>query len=248
LLNGKRILITGANGGIGLAVAEDALKNNAKVVLLYHKNREYIDELLTRNTNLKSNAEIHQIDLIDTASLEKKLLQILKNGNIDVFIHSVSLPIENKGILERDWNDFQSHLEIQTKSFFQIIKHVVPFMKEKKQGKIIAILTSYVVGKPPNKISDYIVGKYSLLGLIKSLAVELGPFGITVNSISPSMTQTHLIKKLPNKLKEITATQIPLGRLAEPTDVSSTVLFLCSENANYISGENILLTGGGHMH
>jgi 3-oxoacyl-[acyl-carrier protein] reductase len=121
-------------------------------------------------------------------------------------------------------------------------------MKERKRGKIISILTSYTVGRPPNNISPYLVGKYSLLGLSKSLAVELGPYGITINCISPSMTNTPLIEKLPSKLKEITASQIPLGKLAEPKNVASVALFLCSDHADYISGENILVTGAQTMH
>ena len=122
-------------------------------------------------------------------------------------------------------------------------------MKSQKFGKIISILTSYVVGKPPNGIADYVVGKYSLLGLTKCMAGELGSFGIRANSVSPSMVNTPLTDPLPSKLKEITKSQIPLeNRLAEPTEVAGVVLFLCGDGANYITGENILVTGGHTMH
>ena len=121
-------------------------------------------------------------------------------------------------------------------------------MKSKKVGKIISILTTYVVGSPPSKISDYIVGKYSLLGLTKCFAVELAPFGITVNSISPSMTDTPLIEDLPLKLKQITANQNPMKRLCEPHDVASAVLFFCSKHSNFITGENLIVSGGHTMH
>ena len=122
-------------------------------------------------------------------------------------------------------------------------------MKSQKFGKIISILTSYVVGKPPNGITDYVVGKYALLGLAKCMATELGSSGIRVNSVSPSMVNTPLTDPLPNKLKEITKSQIPLeGRLAEPIEVAGTILFLCTDNSNYITGENILVTGGHTMH
>ena len=122
-------------------------------------------------------------------------------------------------------------------------------MKSQKFGKIISILTSYVVGKPPNGIADYVVGKYSLLGLTKCMAGELGSSGIRVNSVSPSMVNTPLTDPLPSKLKEMTKSQIPLeGRLAEPIEVAGTILFLCTDNSNYITGENILVTGGHTMH
>ena len=117
-------------------------------------------------------------------------------------------------------------------------------MKSQKFGKIISILTSYVVGKPPNGIANYVVGKYSLFGLTKCMAGELGSFGIRANSVSPSMVDTPLTDPLPNKLKEITKSQIPLeGRLAEPVEVAGTVLFLCTDGANNITRENILITG-----
>lgn len=248
LLSDKRILVTGANGGIGLSICETFLKNHSKLVLFYNKKRTDVDDLLKRHEDLRSSVEIHQIDLLDNLKLEHLMPKILESGKIDAFVHSVTLPVENKSVMDMRWEDYKSHIEIQTRSFVQIVQSLIPSMKERKFGKIISILTSYTVGRPPNKISNYIVGKYSLLGLTKSLAVELGPFGITVNSISPSITNTPLTEKLPSKFKEITINQIPLGRLAEPIDVAQTALFLCSKYSDYISGENFLVTGGQTMH
>ena len=103
-------------------------------------------------------------------------------------------------------------------------------MKSKNHGKIISILTSYVVGKPPNLLADYVVAKHALLGMMKCMANELGPSGICVNSISPSMVDTPLTESLPKKLKEIYQSQVPLEkRLAKPIDVANIVQFLCSE-------------------
>ncbi len=246
MLTGKRILITGANGGIGQSLCEILLQNNAKLVLFYHEKRTQVDNLLKKYGD--SNIQIHQVDLLDGKKLDEIMNSVTSSGQIDSFIHSATIPIENKGIANLQWEDYQSHIDVQTRSFFHIVKSLIPHMKEKKRGKIISILTSYTVGRPPNNISPYLVGKYSLLGLSKSLAVELGPYGITVNCISPSMTNTPLIEKLPSKLKEITASQIPLGKLAEPKNVASVALFLCSDHADYISGENILVTGAQTMH
>ena len=109
-------------------------------------------------------------------------------------------------------------------------------MKSKKSGKIISILSSYVVGK------------YSLLGLTKCMAAELGSFGIRVNSVSPSMVNTPLTDPLHKTIKEVMKSQIPIeNRFAEPSEVAEVVLFLCTEGANYITGENILITGGYSM-
>jgi len=238
------VLVTGANGGIGVSICKMLLEQNAKLVMFYHEQRNKIDELIPNQTSVKA----YQVDLLDNARLESVVSEILKNGYVDSFIHSVTLPIKNNDIAKMTWNDFQSNIDIQTKSFFTIVKLLLPSMKEKKFGRIIHIMSSATIGRPPSSISDYIVGKYSALGLCKSLAVEVGRYGITVNCISPAMTNTDLIENFPSKLKEIAISQTPLSRLAEPSDTSSIIQFLLSRSADYISGENILVAGAGTMH
>ncbi|MBA4717724.1 MAG: SDR family oxidoreductase [Nitrosopumilus sp.] len=145
--------------------------------------------------------------------IDNKLDEIVQNENVDIFIHSVTPEIINKKIEECTWEDFQNHIDIQTKSFYKITQKIIPKMKQMKKGKIITILSSYVVGRPPSMISPYIVAKYSQLGLVKTFAVELGKYGITTNAISPSMTETVLIDKLPKKLKEFEVMDNPSKRL-----------------------------------
>jgi len=241
----KHILITGANGGIGFGVARLLAEQKANLTLLYHENQQQLENFSTPGQQL----EIKKVDLANEKELNNTITSILQNHPIDIFIHSPAYPIQHRDIMNTTWNNFQKQIDLQTKSFLQISKLIIPQMKSQKFGKIISILTSYVVGKPPNGIPDYVVGKYSLLGLTKCMAGELGPFGIRANSVSPSMVNTPLTDPLPEKLKEITKSQIPLeGRLAEPVEVAGTVLFLCTDNSNYITGENILVTGGHTMH
>ena len=249
MFSGKHILITGANGGIGYAISKLLLKHNAHLILFYHKKRQNIDSLTKNHSDNTQNIEIHQIDLTNEKELDNIINSILKKHQIDIFIHLPTYQTIHKDIMKMNWSDFQKHIDLQTKSFFQITKLVVPSMKAQKHGRIINVLTSYVIGRPPNGISDYIVGKYSLLGLSKCMASELGKFGIRINSVSPSMMNTPLIEQLPSKLKEITRSEVPLeNRLADPVEVAGTILFLCSDNAKYITGENILVTGGHSMH
>lgn len=244
MTNGQRILITGANGGIGIAICEDLLRNNSNLVLFYHKNREEIDELIKKNPNWRELIESYQVDLLNENDMKNSLSIVLSKGTIDCFIHSVSIPLEMKSITNLNWSHFQKNIEIQTKSFLRIVQSILPSMKAKKKGKIISIISTAVIDKPPSNMSDYVVGKYSLLGLSKALAVELDRFGITVNCISPSMTNTKLIQNLPKNMIEISKNQVPSGRLTEPHDVSQVVNFLCSNDADRISGENIIISGG----
>ena len=241
----KHILITGANGGIGFAVAKLLAEQKANLTLLYHKNSQQLENFSIPGQML----ELRKVDLANEKEIDKTISSILEDHPIDIFIHSPAYPIQHKDIMNTAWNDFQKQFDLQTKSFLQISKLIIPHMKSQKFGKIISILTSYVVGKPPNGITDYVVGKYSLLGLTKCMAAELGSFGIRANSVSPSIVNTPLTDPLPSKLKEITKSQIPLeNRLAEPSEIAEVILFLCGDGSNYITGENILVTGGHSMH
>lgn len=244
MFDGKRVLITGANGGIGLAVCESFLQDGAKLVLFFHKNRNGIDDLIKRNPTLTKNIEAHQVDLLDHDQVMNSLSMALDVANIDIFIHSAALPLEMKGFTNLEWINFQREIDIQARSFFWIIQRIIPSMKKRKYGKIINVLTSAVIGKPPINMSNYLIGKYSLLCLSRSLAVELGRYGITVNCVSPSTVNTPLITNFPKSMLEITKNQTPLGRLAEAKDVAKTIVFLSSDHSNYITGENIIVSGG----
>jgi len=248
-LENKTILVTGANGGIGNEVAKLLVNNNAKLILCYHKNRENIDSLIKQNKGKEKNIQIQKLDLLKEKNIDDALKTILEKSSIDIFIHLPTFPHEHKDIMKTNWDDFQKNIDLQAKSLFNISKHIVPKMKIKKEGKIISVLTSYVVGKPPNGISKYITGKYTLLGIMKCMAVELGKYGINVNSVSPSIVETPFTKKLPSKLKEMTKSQIPFeNRLGIPADIANVILFLCKKDSDYINGENILITGGYTMH
>ena len=244
MLKNKRVLITGANGTIGNSICRTFLKNNANLVLFYHKNSTNIEELKRENSKSKQEIESFQVDLSDINQIKKNMNEVLKTKSIDIFVHSVSLPLKIKKTIDCNWKEFEEHINLQTRSLLEISKAIIPGMKIKKNGKIVNILTSSIIGSPPNMLSSYVTAKHSSLGLSKSLAVELGPFGINVNCVSPSLIDDSLTSFMPSKLKEIIVSQTPMKRLAEPIDVANAVLFLCSNLSDFITGENIIVTGG----
>lgn len=126
---GQRVLITGANGGVGISICEAFLKNNADLVLIYHQDRDKIDELLEKNPEFVSKVEVHQVNLLSDKKISQKMKVVLNSKPINIFIHSVSLPLKMKGVRELHWKDFQEHLDIQVKSFFKIVQLLIPKMK-----------------------------------------------------------------------------------------------------------------------
>lgn len=240
------VLITGANGGIGNSISKKLLENDFDLILFYNNNKNRIDDLVSDNPN--SNISIFNVNLLDEKNIENTMSSITEKFAVDSFIHTASLPPNHKQFFNFDWSEYEKYITIEAKSFFQISQKLIPSMKNQKSGKLISILSSYVVGSPPTQVSPYVVGKYALLGLMKTMSKELASFGIQVNSISPSMTDTTFLDSLPSKMKEIVSNQSPLKRLATVDDISSILLFLCKNDSDYFTGENLVLSGSSVMH
>jgi 3-oxoacyl-[acyl-carrier protein] reductase len=243
-MKNKKILITGSTGGMGSAIAK-RLAGEDSVLFLHYYGPDNEKEVLKKELK-KINKNIHffKADLTKKEDIDKMMDKISKLGSVDILINSVSLPIVHKELAEKDWPDFQSHIELQVRSLLNILKRTIPGMKERKYGKIINILTEAVVGRPPTNMSDYITAKHALLGFSKCLAVEYGKYNITCNCVSPGFTDTDLTSKFPGKLKDIVASQTPLKRICRPEDVAGLIRFLCSNEADFINGENIVINGG----
>ena len=238
-MNKNIILITGASSEIGQKVIDKFVKKKNIILATYYKN----DLKIKKNHNDKI-LKFH-LDL----SKEKKVLQFLQNISDkklipNKFIHIASCPLEMKSFTDFEWNDYEKNFNIQIKSFFLILKYILPHLKKNRYGKILTILSSVTVGQPPGNMSTYITSKYALLGLTKSLASEYSRFKICFNSISPGMMNTKFLKKIPNKIIEINRDKVPFGRNVEVKDVIPIIEFLMSDKSSFITGVNIPVTGG----
>lgn len=222
----KIVLVLGGTGHIGSAISLAFEKEGAKVCR-HGRSGEY-------------SADFRNED--DTNILIAKIIE--KYKQVDVLVNAVSQPVKIDGFDKKNWSDFDSHLQAQLRGGFDVIQKLLPKMKERKTGRIINILTSYVIGEPPAGLSDYVVAKYAVLGLTKALAKELGKYNITVNAVSPSLIKNSFTNSVPEKLFDLIVAQTPLGRLATAEDVAGTTLFLASDEASYITGQNIIISGG----
>ncbi len=241
----KVALVLGGSGGIGREVVKSMLNRDIDVCSIYYTKKDIAESVQEVN---KGKFSLYQMDLSDRLSVDSAFEQIRKRyKQIDIVVFSVTLPIENKHILNMAWEDFKRHIDLQTKGLFNVIQNLKEQIKTKHKTKFIIVLTEYCIGKPPSGLADYVTAKYSLMGLAKSMVVEFAKHNCTVNMISPGMVDTDLISKLPPKLVEITAQSNPLKRIATPKDVAEAVLFLSSDSSDYLNGANITVNGGGVM-
>jgi len=248
MLKGKVILITGAAGGIGSAAARLAAEYGAIVIANYHTAGDKAASLLKEIKKTSPESIAIKADISRKTEANKMIKEILVNfKKIDAVVNNAGASIAYKQFSEIEWKDFQKQLDTTLLGSLNVIKGALPAMTGAKSGKIVNVLSSVTLGAPPAKPIDYISAKYALLGFSKALAVELGPYGITVNCVSPGLVDTNMTKAIPQKARELTAYQTPLKRLAEPIDAASAIIFLCSGLSDYITGANIPVCGGNVM-
>ncbi|MGA1823456.1 MAG: SDR family oxidoreductase, partial [bacterium] len=174
----KVALIVGGNGGIGSAIAGKMVGKAIKVYSSCYKKKN--GEQHTLLNSLK-------MDVTDELSVHNALDKILKEQKIDIVVFSASAHVENKQLMMLKWDDFSKHLDVQIKGLLNILHALKDQIKAKHKTKFIIILTEYCIGKPPAALSHYVSAKYALMGLAKSMAVELAKYNCTVNMVSPGM-------------------------------------------------------------
>lgn len=239
-LEGRRVLITGSSGVLGQAVAQQLAAEGARLVL-WGRNPERLADV---NAKLASHVDsTHAVDLDSTDTIPQALQESLKGGDIYGFVHVAAkvpglLGLAESGLLGAMAGQWQTNVA----AFVQIVQGLLPGMST--GGSIVAVLTQYVIGAPPEKVASYVSAKMALLGVIKSMSVELGPKGIRSNAVSPGMMNTPFSEHLPVRIKQIEAARNPLRRLCEPEDVAQAVNFLLGPRGSFINGVNLPVTGG----
>jgi 3-oxoacyl-[acyl-carrier protein] reductase len=241
-------IITGSSRGIGAALAETLGRHKANIVVNYLNNQAAAEDVVATIMNSGGKALSVQAD-ITTLTGCQTLTDAAKDhfGGATVLVNNATPFIDRKPFLETSWSEFDRYYQTYIFSAFNLAQQVIPFMKDQGFGRIIHILSSAVTGTPPRNMSAYIAAKSALLGLSKSMAIELAGLGITVNCISPSVVTTDQWQETPEKRMRAMAMSNPSGRLSTPDDIAKAALSLIGEGGQYITGTNLLITGGEVM-
>lgn len=240
-------LVIGGTGGIGRAVCSALAADGFHVFIHYLSNQKLANQLRQEIINKGGNATLVKADITkleDRVNLYHEFTRY--SGNLKVLVNCASMKIPRISFEELEWSDFSAQIDFHVKSVFEISKLFLKELRMAKAAKIINIGT-LATDKPNTEWTHYITAKSALHGLTKALAIELGPKGISVNMVSPGLTDTELTSDIPEKVKLITASQTPLRRLALVKDIAGAVSFLASDKADFISGENIRVNGGQVM-
>ena len=234
-LNDKVVLITGATGGIGGAIAEQ-MKNAGATVVVTGRNLEKL------NTFDDSFIKI-QSDLSVDGAAEKLVNDtIAKCGRIDVLINNAGITMDTL-LMRMSDEQFDNVMNTNLRATFQLCRAAIMPMMKQRFGRIINMASIVgVVGGTGQ--ANYAASKGAIIALTKSIAAEVGGRGITANAIAPGFIKTPMTDVLPDELKKKYLEQIPAGRFGEPIDVANACVFLASDGASYINGQTIHVNGG----
>ena len=241
-LENKNIIVTGASGGIGNAIIKTL--NEAGANILASGTR--IEKLEELKDNFKK-IKILKFDISQSDKIEEFIENATSElgGSLDGIVNNAGITQDNLAI-RMSLDEWQKVININLTSTFLMSKFAIKKMLKNKSGKIVNITS--VVGHTGNLgQANYTASKAGIVAMSKSLAIEYAKKNININCISPGFIKTAMTDKIDQKFKEVIISKIPSARLGEPDDIANAVLFLSSDQSNYINGETIHVNGGMYM-
>ena len=240
-LKKKKVLITGASGGIGSSLVKKFLSLNAEV-LGSGSNSEKLEKLKNNFSKIK----VKKFDISSHSQIENFINEVSEElGGLDILINNAGINRDNLSLRMKD-DEWQKVIDINLTSTFLLSKYAIKKMMKSNSGRVINITS--VVGHTGNiGQSNYAASKAGIIGMSKSLSIEYAKKNITINCVSPGFIVSDMTNSIPEKIRSILLSKIPMGKMGSGEDVSNCVAFLSSDEASYITGETIHVNGGMYM-
>ena len=240
-LKNKKVLITGATGGIGKALVSKFSSLDANILATGTKN-EKLDLLKKEFPNIN----ILKFDISEHPKIEEFIENVFSQlTGLDVLINNAGVNLDNLSLRMTN-EQWKKVIDINLGSTFLLTKYAIKKMLKNKYGRIVNITS--IVGHTGNLgQANYSASKAGIIGMSKSLAIEYAKKNITINCVSPGFIQTKMTDNILENIKAVLTSKIPMSRLGSGEDVANTVAFLASDAASYITGETIHVNGGMYM-
>lgn len=232
-------------GGVGKAVATRLAADSYRVALLYHTTPSKDADTFVRTLSGEGHSA-HVCDITEPKEVDRVIAQIQKDHQtIYGCVHTATGPIVRKGILDLDPAEFLEQYKVDVLGGFTVFKAVAPLFKAAKEGVIIGITSMFI--EPNHKaprMGAYVPAKFALRGLLRELSSELAPYRVRVNALAPSFMKTNLSSDLPEKVFEFAEAKNPMKSLLTPELLAGVVSFLCSDEAQAITGVSLPVAYG----
>jgi len=243
LLKDQVAIVTGGTKGIGKAICLLFAENGAKVVANFSKDVEAAENLKKESKSRGLSVGLFKTDVTQPDQVKEMVEETFaQHGKIDILVNNVGLVRDNFLMLMSD-EDWDSLLRANLTSLFYCCRIVIRKMIPQKKGKIINISSISGIMGTPGQV-NYAATKGGMISFTKSLARELGSFNIHVNAVAPGLIESEVVSKMPKEKVGAIIKSSSLGRIGKPEEVARVVLFLASDQSDYVTGQTIVVDGG----
>lgn len=240
--------ITGGSRGIGKSIAEAFAEEGAKIAII-DINEETLQNVQSEFKEKGVDILALQANVVNSAEVEAAMEQVIKEyGSLDILVNNAGI-IRDNLLFKMTDNDWDQVIDVHLKGAFNTTRSAQKYMVQQKYGRIINISSTSALGNLGQ--ANYSTVKAGLQGLTKTLAKELGKFGITTNAVAPGFIETEMTKATAERIGvpfedflKAGASKIPVGRTGKPSDIANTVAFFADENSSFVNGQVLYVAGG----
>lgn len=246
--DGRVAIVTGGSRGIGFGIANKFAEEGAKVAL-FDINEELLSNAAKELRDKGYEVSTFVTNVVDAEQVETSVKAVVdKYGKVDILVNNAGI-IRDNLLYKMTDDDWQLVMDVHLKGSFNCARAVQKYMVEQKYGRIVNISSTSALGNRGQ--ANYSAAKAGLQGFTKTLAIELGKYGITTNAVAPGFIETDMTKATAERIGvpfeqfiKAAASQIPVGRTGKPEDIANAVAFFCDEASGFVNGQVLYVAGG----